>query len=208
MAEVFFFLAAIGAIAGRSARWRCATRSTRCWRWSCHLHLPGGALPAAAGGVRRRRAGDRLRRRGDGALRLRGRLRRRPGAGAGRRQRAAGCSSSPAFFALRAVRRAGDRADRHRPGRARRRRRAVLHAGSASRPRSGACSSPPTCVAFEVASLLLLIAAVGAVILARRRAGLARPARDLGDRPVRGGDLTAGDAPGETMLEAGGPAQR
>ena len=37
-------------------------------------------------------------------------------------------------------------------------------------------------VAFEVASLLLLIAAVGAVILARRRSGAGRRARDLGRR--------------------------
>ena len=36
-----------------------------------------GAVPAAARRVRRRRAGDRLRRRGDGALRVRRRLRRR-----------------------------------------------------------------------------------------------------------------------------------
>jgi NADH:ubiquinone oxidoreductase subunit 6 (subunit J) len=63
-------------------------------------------------------------------------------------------------------------------------------------------------VAFEVASLLLLIAAVGAVILARRRAGLADPREISVTDLLRGGDLTPGDAPGETMLEAGGPAQR
>ena len=63
-------------------------------------------------------------------------------------------------------------------------------------------------VAFEVASLLLLIAAVGAVILARRRAGLT-DAREISvTELLRGGDLTPGDAAGETMLEAGGPAQR
>ena len=39
--------------------------------------LAGGALPAAHLGLRRRRAGGRLRGRGDGALRLRRRLRRR-----------------------------------------------------------------------------------------------------------------------------------
>jgi NADH-quinone oxidoreductase subunit J len=63
-------------------------------------------------------------------------------------------------------------------------------------------------VAFEIASVLLLIAAVGAVILARRRAGLADAAEiSVGDvlgRP----ELTASDAPGGTMIEAGGPPQR
>jgi NADH-quinone oxidoreductase subunit J len=63
-------------------------------------------------------------------------------------------------------------------------------------------------VAFELASLLLLIAAVGAVILARRRAGLADPREISVTDLLRHGDLTPGDAPGETMLEAGGPAQR
>jgi NADH-quinone oxidoreductase subunit J len=63
-------------------------------------------------------------------------------------------------------------------------------------------------VAFEVASLLLLIAAVGAVILARRRSGVA-DARELSVTDLlRSGDLTASDARGETMLEAGGPANR
>jgi NADH-quinone oxidoreductase subunit J len=60
-------------------------------------------------------------------------------------------------------------------------------------------------VAFEVASLLLLIAAVGAVILARRRAGLADPREISVTDLLRRGELTASDAPGESMLEAGGP---
>jgi NADH-quinone oxidoreductase subunit J len=63
-------------------------------------------------------------------------------------------------------------------------------------------------LAFEVASLLLLIAAVGAVILARRRAGLS----DMGEISVadvlRRPEISATDAPPETMLEAGGPPQR
>jgi NADH:ubiquinone oxidoreductase subunit 6 (subunit J) len=64
-------------------------------------------------------------------------------------------------------------------------------------------------VAFEIASLLLLVAAVGAVILARRRSGLTDPRElSVGDL-VRGRTpLTSGDAPEGTMLEAGGPAQR
>ncbi|MDT7571788.1 MAG: NADH-quinone oxidoreductase subunit [Actinomycetota bacterium] len=63
-------------------------------------------------------------------------------------------------------------------------------------------------VAFEVASLLLLVAAVGAVILARRRSGL----DDGGELSVadvmRSRSATLGDAPPETMLEAGGPPGR
>ena len=60
-------------------------------------------------------------------------------------------------------------------------------------------------LAFEIASLLLLIAAVGAVILARRRTGLGDP------REISVADVmrpTASDAPPETMLEAGGPPRR
>ena len=65
-------------------------------------------------------------------------------------------------------------------------------------------------VAFEIASVLLLIAAVGAVILARRRAGLA-PAEEVSVAEMLRGGAAAGvvaEAPPETMLEAGGPPQR
>ena len=63
-------------------------------------------------------------------------------------------------------------------------------------------------LAFEVASLLLLIAAVGAVILARRRSGLEDP-REISVADVMRGDAgTRVDAGTETMLEAGGPANR
>ncbi len=63
-------------------------------------------------------------------------------------------------------------------------------------------------VSFEVASLLLLIAAVGAVILARRRSGLEDPREiSVGD-VIRGTGGTAVDAAPETMLEAGGPVER
>jgi NADH-quinone oxidoreductase subunit J len=61
-------------------------------------------------------------------------------------------------------------------------------------------------VAFEVASLLLLIAAVGAVILARRRSGLADP-REVSVSEFMRTPLTKGDEPEGTMIEAGGPAQ-
>jgi NADH-quinone oxidoreductase subunit J len=63
-------------------------------------------------------------------------------------------------------------------------------------------------VAFEIASLLLLIAAVGAVILARRRAGLADPSEISVADVLRGRSATLTDAPPESMLEAGGPPKR
>jgi hypothetical protein len=62
-------------------------------------------------------------------------------------------------------------------------------------------------VAFEVASLLLLVAAVGAVILARRRSGLADP-REISVTDMMRTPLTKGDASEGTMLEAGGPAEK
>ena len=65
-------------------------------------------------------------------------------------------------------------------------------------------------LAFELASLLLLVAAVGAVVLARRRTGLEDPREisvvDLVRTPQIKG--TEGDAERGTMLEAGGPPQR
>jgi NADH-quinone oxidoreductase subunit J len=63
-------------------------------------------------------------------------------------------------------------------------------------------------VAFEVASLLLLVAAVGAVILARRRSGLGATEEISVGEVLRGDHGTLGDAPAETMIEAGGPAGR
>jgi len=60
-------------------------------------------------------------------------------------------------------------------------------------------------VAFEVASLLLLVAAVGAVILARRRSGLGDP-REVSVTEFLGRDeLTKGKGETGTMVEAGGP---
>ena len=65
-------------------------------------------------------------------------------------------------------------------------------------------------LAFEVASILLLVAAVGAVVLARRRSGLEDP-RELSvadlfrERQLDGGDA---DAERGTMLEAGGEPHR
>jgi NADH-quinone oxidoreductase subunit J len=59
-------------------------------------------------------------------------------------------------------------------------------------------------VAFEVASLLLLIAAVGAVILARRRSGLA-DAREISVTELMRTPVTRGEGETGTMIEAGGP---
>ena len=65
-------------------------------------------------------------------------------------------------------------------------------------------------LAFEAASLLLLVAAVGAVVLARRRSGLEDP-RELSvadlfrQEEIKG---TQTDAERGTMLEAGGEPQR
>jgi NADH-quinone oxidoreductase subunit J len=65
-------------------------------------------------------------------------------------------------------------------------------------------------LAFEIASILLLVAAVGAVVLARRRSGLEDP-RELSvadlfrDREIKG---TQTDAERGTMLEAGGEPRR
>jgi NADH-quinone oxidoreductase subunit J len=59
-------------------------------------------------------------------------------------------------------------------------------------------------IAFEVASLLLLVAAVGAVILARRRSGLELSDEISVGQVLRGDVGTHVDAPAETMLEAAG----
>ena len=59
-------------------------------------------------------------------------------------------------------------------------------------------------VAFEIASLLLLIAAVGAVILARRRTGLPE-AGEVSVADVMRGDLPE---PTGTMIEAAGSRRR
>jgi NADH-quinone oxidoreductase subunit J len=59
-------------------------------------------------------------------------------------------------------------------------------------------------VAFEVASLLLLVAAVGAVILARRRTGLEIPGELSAIELLRGEHPTLTDADRGTMLEAAG----
>jgi hypothetical protein len=64
-------------------------------------------------------------------------------------------------------------------------------------------------VAFEIASLLLLVAAVGAVILARRRTAAAGRAAEISFGQLMRGDVgTLGSSRAETQIEAGGPAQR
>src|SRR3954471_10672570 len=61
-------------------------------------------------------------------------------------------------------------------------------------------------LAFEIASLLLLVAAVGAVILARRRGGLTDP-RELSVADLLRSDAsgTVGDAERGSLQEAAGP---
>jgi NADH-quinone oxidoreductase subunit J len=63
-------------------------------------------------------------------------------------------------------------------------------------------------LAFEIASLLLLIAAVGAVILARRRTGLAEPGELSVADVMRSREITATDAEVGSMIEAAGPPKR
>jgi NADH:ubiquinone oxidoreductase subunit 6 (subunit J) len=60
-------------------------------------------------------------------------------------------------------------------------------------------------VAFEVASLLLLIAAVGAVILARRRSGLTDSREISVSELLSHRSITEGDETHATMLGSGGP---
>ena len=181
MAEVFFFLAAIGAVAGAAGT--VALRDAFYWVLAlvCHLIflamlflLLRAEFVAAAqvivyagavmvlyvfvvGYVGGMEAGLAGRSRPRAADRL-GRVR------------------------ARAVRRAVDRADRLRASRPRHRGRAAT-AGLRRAGEVGRQFLTNYLVAFEVASLLLLVAAVGAVILARRRTGAGRPARDLGRRP-------------------------
>ena len=87
--------------------------------------------------------------------------------------------------------------------------------GRASSPRSarpaeiGELFLTKFLLAFEVASLLLLVAAVGAVILARRRSGLDDPRElsvaDLLRSPESG---TLADAERGSLQEAAGPPGR
>jgi NADH-quinone oxidoreductase subunit J len=62
-------------------------------------------------------------------------------------------------------------------------------------------------VAFEVASLLLLIAAVGAVILARRRSGIA-DSHEISVKEFLRDQVAEGDGSQATMLGSGGPRPR
>jgi NADH-quinone oxidoreductase subunit J len=63
-------------------------------------------------------------------------------------------------------------------------------------------------VAFEIASLLLLIAAVGAVILARRRAGLGEAGELSVADVMRRPEVAPGEPQPGSMIEAAGPPQR
>jgi NADH:ubiquinone oxidoreductase subunit 6 (subunit J) len=63
-------------------------------------------------------------------------------------------------------------------------------------------------VAFEIASLLLLIAAVGAVILARRRTGLPEDGEISVADVMRRPEVTPGESVPGTMIEAASPPRR
>jgi NADH-quinone oxidoreductase subunit J len=63
-------------------------------------------------------------------------------------------------------------------------------------------------VAFEIASLLLLIAAVGAVILARRRSGLPEAGEISVADVMRRPEVTPGESVPGTMIEAASPPRR
>jgi NADH-quinone oxidoreductase subunit J len=80
---------------------------------------------------------------------------------------------------------------------------APYKAGFGTPPEIGQLFLTKFLVAFEVASLLLLIAAVGAVILARRRSGLTDPREVSVADVMRGRYGTLPDAPAETQIEAG-----
>jgi NADH-quinone oxidoreductase subunit J len=63
-------------------------------------------------------------------------------------------------------------------------------------------------VAFEIASLLLLIAAVGAVILARRRTGLPEAGEISVVDVIRRPEVTPGESTPGSMIEAASPPRR
>ena len=109
-------------------------------------------------------------------------------------------------FALRPVPGAGDR----RAG------LGAVRAGHAPAPRCGAGFGTPGQIGelllnrfllpFEAASFLLLVAAVGAVVMARKRRGLEEPESALGAITVRDPLMEGADQPGRGAR--GGPDGR
>ena len=87
MAAVLFFIAAIGAIAGAIGVVALRNPFYSVLALVCHLLSLAALFLLLRARVRRRRAGHRLRRRGDGALRVRRRLRRRRRTSRSRRRR-------------------------------------------------------------------------------------------------------------------------
>ena len=122
------------------------------------------------GGVHRRGAGDRLRRRHHGAVRLRHHAAERGRGDARRRQ------VSMAQLARRAAAGRLPRADGlRRPAHAARNATACTFGGFTRRHRAGrsaARCSPTYLLPFEVTSILILIAILGAIVLARKEIGL------------------------------------
>ena len=204
--QVLFFIAGDRG-AGRRARRRAAAQpvllGARAGRAPARA---GRAVPAAARRVPRRRAGRRLRGRGDGALHLRGRLRRRrrtsrcgPRAGCStrsgrcsRRRSASSCASPSSPAGWRRSTRSG----------------ADVGAGFGSPGAIGQLLLTRFLVPFEAASYLLLIAAVGAVVLAGAGAGSRRsssaPRQEVGAADPRRAARTLDDAQTRSGAEPDG----
>ena len=122
------------------------------------------ALPAALGRVRRGGPGARLRRRGDGDVPVRDRLPRRPHA-TSRRGRAGrrGRSSAPCSPAARSSPRSASSSGSRPAGSCRSRSTSAASFGS---PEAiGRLFLTDHLLAFEVTSIVLLVAAVGGVVL-------------------------------------------
>ena len=193
MDAVLFFIAAIGAIAGAVGVVTLRNPFYSVLALVSHLFALAVLFLLLRGAVRRRGADRRLRRRGDGALRVRRRLHRRPGRarpaedGGGAEVALAivvgGCLFVELILALlgtglQALDSEG----------------ADLGAGFGPPGEIGKLLLTKFLLPFEVASFLLLVAAVGAVVLARRRGGLEARRADHRRRPVpraRGDGLDA-----------------
>ena len=177
MEAVLFFLAAIGAIGG--AIGVVALRNPFYSGAGADRPpvLAGGALPAADLGLRRRRPGGRLRRRGDGPLRLRRRLRRRAATSRrwepvpGQRFLAGLLVGFVLFVELSAavLSSALKALGTHGPD---------VPAGFGDPAAIGTLLLEKFLVPFEASSILLLIAAVGAIVLAAQARTARRPSSD------------------------------
>ena len=126
-------------------------------------------LAAAARRVPRDRAGARLRRRGDGAVPVRGDDARHQHRHAARRASGSTCRSRAVVGVVIALEMAAVLLRGFRLRRARRPRRPpALKLGNTKRARHR-CSTPTTCTRCEIAAVILLVAIVAAIALTLRR---------------------------------------